>query len=151
VPGRTLAGKAVVPLLGCLLLVTGCSATPAAAPRSVASLPITGDTLHEVTLPPKSVSVRSGSEFSVLVDTTDGPLEWRLTTAASPAVVQGKGQAPVGSCPQQQVGCRVPERYTFLARARGTTTMVWTEYSECPQQTGRTCAAVTQAIRVVVT
>jgi hypothetical protein len=138
-------------MLGCLLLVSGCSATPAAVPRAVASLPITGDTSHEVTLPPKSASVRLGSEFSVLVDTTDGPLEWRLTTAGSPAVVQGKGQAPVGSCPQQQVGCRVPERYTFLARARGTTTMVWTEYSACPQQASGTCAAAMQVIRMVVT
>jgi hypothetical protein len=36
------AGKVVVPLLGCLLLVAGCSPTPAAAPRGVATLPITG-------------------------------------------------------------------------------------------------------------
>jgi hypothetical protein len=115
----------------------------------VATLSIRSYTLHDVTLPQKSASERSGSEFSVVVDTSDGPFEWRLTSAGSAAVVQGKGQAPIGSCPQQQVGCRVPDRYTFLARSPGTTTMVWTEYYFCTQGDS-TCAAFTQAIQIVV-
>jgi hypothetical protein len=145
---KYLARLAVAPLLGGLLLVAGCGAT-AAAPRSIATLPIRLYPLRDMTLPQKSASVRSGSEFSVVVDTSDGPLAWRLTTAGSPAIVQGKGQTSIGSCPEQQVGCRVPERYTFLARAPGRTTMVWTEDFFCTQGDS-TCPAATQVIRVVV-
>ncbi len=46
----------------------------------------------------------------------------------------------------------VPQRYTFLAKAAGTTTMVWTEYAlGCGGQAGHRCVGVIQPIRVTVT
>lgn len=146
--------KASLAVLGCLLLAAGCSGASPAAPRQVASLQVTdGYPLHPVTLKPKLARVPAGSEFSVTVGTTDGPEAWELTTAGHPAIVEKQGSAPVGSCGSQpRAGCTVPRRYTFLARAAGTTTMVWTEYAlGCAGQPAHRCPAVIQPVQVTVT
>jgi hypothetical protein len=142
-------------VIGCLLLAAACgSASPTAPSHAAASLPLTGGVpLHPVTFKPKLVSVAAGSEFSVVVDRTDGPEEWELTAKGEPAIIQGQGSAQIGSCGSPpKAGCALPEQYTFLAKARGTTTMVWTEYAlVCPSQPARACPAVTQPIEVTVT
>jgi hypothetical protein len=150
--------KASLAVLGCLLyaalLAAGCSGTSPAAPRQVASLRVTnGYPLHPVTLEPKQARVPAGSKFSVTVGTTDGPEAWELTSVGHPAIVEKQGSAPVGSCGSPpKAGCTVPRRYTFLAKAAGTTTMVWTEYAlGCAGQPGHRCAAVIQPIKVTVT
>ena len=146
--------KVSLAVLGCLLLTAGCVGAPSAAPRQVASLQVTnGYPLHPVTLKAKLARVPAGSEFSVTVDTTDGPEAWELTTTGRPAIVEKQGSAPTGSCGSPPAaGCTVPQRYTFLAQARGTTTMVWTEYAlACPGQPGHRCPAVIQPIQVTVT
>lgn len=146
--------KASLAVLGCLLLAAGCGGASPAAPRQVASLPVTnGYPLHPVTLKPKLARVPAGSKFSVTVGTTDGPEAWELTTAGQPAIVEKQGSAPVGSCGSPpRAGCTPPQRYTFLAKARGTTTMVWTEYAlGCSSQPARRCPAVIQPIEVTVT
>jgi hypothetical protein len=120
----------------------------------VASLKVTsGYPQHPVTLTPKLARVTAGSQFSITVGTTDGPEAWELTSAGHPAIVEKQGSAPVGSCGSPpKAGCTVPRRYTFLAKAAGTTTMVWTEYAVgCSGQAARRCAAVIQPIRVTVT
>jgi hypothetical protein len=146
--------KVSLAVLGGLLLVAGCSGASPAAPRQIASLQVTsGYPLHPVTLQPKLARVPAGSKFSVTVDTTDGPEAWELTTVGHPAIVQKQASAPVGSCGSPpKAGCTVPQRYTFLARAPGTTTMVWTEYAlGCAGQPGHRCPAVIQPIKVTVT
>ena len=150
--------KASLAAAGCLLLAAGllaagCSAAPA-APREVATLHVTdGVPLHPVTLEPKTARVPAGSTFSVVVDTSDGPEAWKLTTVGRPAIVEKRGSAPVGSCGSPpKAGCTVPRRYTFLAKAPGTATMVWTEYAlGCGGQAGHRCAGVIQPIKVTVT
>lgn len=146
--------KASLAVLGCLLLAAGCGGASPGAPRQVASLQVTsGYPLHPVTLKPKLAHVPAGSRFSVMVGTTDGPEAWALTTAGQPGVVGEQGSAPVGSCGSPpRAGCTLPQRYIFLAKARGTTTMVWTEYAfGCPSQPARRCPAVIQPIQVTVT
>jgi hypothetical protein len=150
--------KAGAAVLGCLLsaalLAAGCSSTAPAAPREVATLHVTdGVPLHPVTLKAKTARVPAGSTFSVTVDTSDGPQAWELTSVGHPAVVEKRGSAAVGSCGSPpKAGCTVPRRYTFLAKAAGTSTMVWTEYAlGCAGQAGRRCAAVIQRIAVTVT
>lgn len=146
--------KAGLAVLGCLFLAAGCAGASAPAPRQVASLQLTnGYPLHPVTLKPKLVRVPAGSEFSVTVGTSDGPEAWELTTAGRPAIVERRGSAPVGSCGSPpRTGCAVPQRYTFLAKGQGTTTMIWTEYAfGCPAQPVRRCPAVIQPIAVTVT
>jgi hypothetical protein len=153
--------RASLAVLGCLLLAvaatgaTGCSSSAApAAPREVATLHVTnGYPQHPVTLDPKTARVPKGSTFSVTVDTSDGPVAWELTSVGHPAIVQKQGSAPVGSCGSPpKAGCTVPRRYTFLAKAPGTTTIVWTEYAlGCAGQAGHRCAAVIQPITVTVT
>ncbi len=108
--------------------------------------------MHPVTLKPKTARVPAGSTFSVIVDTSDGPEAWKLTTVGRSAIVEKRGSAPDGSCASGIAGCTVPQRYTFLAKAAGTTTMVWTEYAlGCGGQTGHRCVGVIQPIRVTVT
>jgi hypothetical protein len=146
--------KASLAVLGCLVLATACGGASPAAARQVASLQITsGYPLHAVTLTPKLARVPAGSEFSIIVDTTDGPMKWELTTAGLPAIVETKGSTPAGSCGSPpRAGCALPQRYTFLAKAQGTTTMVWTEYAlACPGQPASGCRAVIQPIQVTVT
>jgi len=146
--------KASLAVLGCLLLAAGCSSAAPAAPRAVATLQISdGVPLHPVTMKPKLARVAAGSTFSVTVDTSDGPEAWELTTVGRPAIVEKQGSAPVGSCGSPpNPGCTVPRRYTFLAKAAGTSTMVWTEYAVgCSGQAGQRCAAVIQPIKVTVT
>jgi hypothetical protein len=138
--------------LGCPLMLAACAAA-SPAPPTVASLPITAYSLHTVSLKPKLARVRAGSEFSVVANATDGPMRWELSTAGLGAIVEAKGSAPVGSCGSPPAaGCALPQRYTFLARARGTTTMVWTEYAlACPGEPPGGCKAVIQPIRLTVT
>jgi hypothetical protein len=151
--------KASLAVLGCLLpaaalVAAGCSSASPATPREVASLKVTsGYPQHPVTLKPKLARVPAGSKFSVTVGTTDGPEAWELTSVGQPAIVEKQGIAPVGSCGSPaKAGCTVPRRYTFLAKAAGTTTMVWTEYAVgCSGQAGQRCAAVIQPIKVTVT
>jgi hypothetical protein len=146
--------KAGLAVLGCLFLAAGCGGASPAAPRQIASLQLTnGYPLHPVTLKPELARVPAGSEFSVIVGTSDGPETWVLTTAGRPAIVERRGSAPVGSCGSPpRAGCAVPQRYTFLAKDQGTTTMVWTEYAlGCPAQPARRCPAVIQPIAVTVT
>lgn len=146
--------KASLAVVGCLLLPAGCAGASSAAPQQVAVLQVTnGCSLHPVTFKPKLARVPAGSEFSVTVGTTDGPEAWELTTAGQPAILGKRGSAPAGSCGSPpRAGCTVPQRYTFLARARGTATMVWTEYAPvCPGQLGHRCPAVIQPILVTVT
>jgi len=150
--------KASLAAAGCLLaaglLAAGCSSAAPAAPRAIATLQVTdGVPLHPVTLEAKTARVPAGSTFSVVVDTSDGPEAWKLTTVGRPAIVEKRGSAPVGSCGSPpKAGCTVPRRYTFLAKAAGTTTMVWTEYAlGCSGQPGPRCAAVIQPITVTVT
>jgi hypothetical protein len=147
------AGLSGLALLGCLLLAAGCSSASPAAPRAVATLHISdGIPMHPVTLKPKLARVAAGSTFSVIVDTSDGPEAWKLTTVGRPAIVGKRGSAAVGSCGSGIAGCTVPQRYTFLAKAAGTTTMVWTEYAlGCGGQAGHRCVGVIQPIRVTVT
>jgi hypothetical protein len=150
--------KAGLAVLGCLmltagLLAAGCSSA-APAPRAVATLRVTdGVPMHPVILKPKLARVAAGTTFSVIVGTSDGPEAWKLTTAGRPAIVENRGSAPVGSCGSPpKAGCTVPQRYTFLAKAAGTTTMVWTEYAlGCGGQAGHRCAGVIQPIKVTVT
>jgi len=149
-----LRAAAFAAALPAALLAAGCSSTSPAAPRAVASLRVTnGYPLHPVTLQPKLARVPAGSTFSVTVGTSDGPEAWELTSAGHPAIVAKQGSAPVGSCGSPpKAGCTVPRRYTFLAKAAGTTTMVWTEYAAgCPGQPAHRCAAVIQPIKVTVT
>jgi hypothetical protein len=146
--------KASLAVLGCLLMAAGCSSAAPAAPRAVATLHVTdGVPLHPVTLKPKTARVSAGSTFSVIVDTSDGPEAWKLTTVGRAAIVEKRGSAPGGSCGSPpKAGCTVPQRYTFLAKAAGTTTMVWTEYAlGCGGQASRRCAGVIQPIKVTVT
>lgn len=144
--------KAGFAVIGCLLMTVACGGT-SPPPPVVASLPITGYPLHPVTLMPKLARVAPGHAFSVIADATDGPMAWRLTSAGLPAIVKANGSAPIGSCgTPPKAGCALPVRYIFLARARGTTTIVWTEYAlACPGQPARACAAVIQPVRVTVT
>jgi hypothetical protein len=147
-------GKASLAVLGCLLLAAGCGGATSAAPRQVASLQVTnGYPLHPVTLKPKLARIPAGSKFAVTVATTDGPEAWKLTSLGRQGIVEKQGSAPVGSCGSPaRAGCTVPQRYTFLAKARGTTTMVWTEYAlACPSRPARGCPAVIQPIQVTVT
>jgi hypothetical protein len=140
---------------GCLLaaLATTACAGPSQAPHPVATLQITGGVpVHLTTLRPILARVSVGQKFSVIVNTTDGPLEWRLTRTGQPAIVQGQGNAVIGSCGSPPaVGCREPDQYTFVARAKGATTMEWTEYGLCSGQPARTCPAVIQPVQVTVT
>ena len=108
--------------------------------------------MQPVTLKPKLARAAAGSTFSVIVDTSDGPEAWKLTTVGRPAIVEQRGSAAAGSCGSDIAGCTVPQRYTFLAKAAGTTTMVWTEYAlGCGGQAGHRCVGVIQPIRVTVT
>ncbi len=144
--------KAGLVILGCVVTVAACGGS-SPPPATVASLPIMGYSLHTVTLKPKLARVAAGHEFSVVADATDGPMVWRLTSAGLPAIVEAKGSSPVGSCGNPpKTGCALPVRYTFLARARGNTTILWTEYAiGCPGQPARACPAVIQPVRVIVT
>jgi hypothetical protein len=146
--------RASLVLLGCLLLVAGCGGgSSAAAPRAVATLHVTdGVPMHLATFKTKTARVPAGSTFSITVGTSDGPEAWVLTTVGHPAIVEKRGSSPVGSCGSPpKAGCTVPRRYTFLAKAAGTTTMVWTEYALGCGQAGHRCPAVIQPIRVTVT
>lgn len=148
--------KAGVAAAGCLLLVlaAGCGGSSPAAPLQVATLHVTnGSPQHPVTLNAKTARVAAGSKFSVTVDTSDGPEAWDLTTVGHPGVVEKQGSAPVGSCGSPpKAGCTVPQRYTFVAKAAGTATMVWVEYAlGCSGQPGERCPAVIQPIKVTVT
>jgi len=144
--------KALLAALACLVMLAACAGAPAPAP-AVASLPITGYALHAVTVKPKLARVAAGDEFSVVAEATDGPMVWRLTSSGLPAIVKANGSAPIGSCGNPpKAGCALPVRYIFLARAPGTTTIVWTEYAlDCPGQPGHSCPAVIQPVRVTVT
>jgi hypothetical protein len=144
--------KAGLAVIGCLLMTVACGRT-SPPPPVVASLPITGYPLHTVNLKPKLARVAPGQLFSVIADATDGPVAWRLTSAGLPAIVEANGSAPIGSCgTPPKTGCALPVRYTFRARARGSTTIVWTEYAPaCPGQPARACPAVIQPIRISVT
>ena len=147
------AGLSGLAVLGCLLLAAGCSSAAPAAPRAVATLHISdGIPMHPVTLKPKLARVAAGSTFSVIADTSDGPEAWKLTTVGRPGIVEKRGSAAAGSCGSGIAGCTVPQRYTFLAKAAGTTTMVWTEYAlGCGGQAGHRCVGVIQPLRVTVT
>jgi hypothetical protein len=150
--------KASFAVLGCLLaggfLAAGCSSAPPAAPREVATLHVTdGVPMHPATLQAKTARVPAGNTFSVIVDTSDGPEAWELTNVGHPAIVEKQGIASVGSCGSPpKAGCTVPRRYTFLAKAAGTTTMVWTEYAlGCGGRAGHRCVGVIQPIKITVT
>lgn len=75
--------KAGLVILGCVVTVAACGGS-SPPPATVASLPIMGYSLHTVTLKPKLARVAAGHEFSVVADATDGPMVWRLTSAACP-------------------------------------------------------------------
>jgi hypothetical protein len=72
------------------------------------------------------VTVAAGQRLSVEVDTSDGPAWWSQTGAKPDAsIVKVVGDYNIGSCPANQVGCRVPYYHTLLARGPGTATMTW--------------------------
>jgi hypothetical protein len=81
-----------------------------------------------------AVTVGVGKRFSVKVDTSDGPFFWsQQGPAADPRVMKFVGDFNQGSCPQAEVGCRVPYFHTLLARGRGTATMTWKYHNlGCP-------------------
>jgi hypothetical protein len=80
------------------------------------------------------VTVPAGRRFAVKVDTSDGPFFWSITgSPPDTRVVRFVGNFNQGSCPADQVGCRVPYFHTMLARGPGTTTMTW-RYHDLPCQ-----------------
>lgn len=75
------------------------------------------------------VTVARGTRFSVLVDTSDGPIDWSQTSAPNPHLLRLAGNFDDGSCAAGLAGCRVPYFHTLIARAPGATTMSW-KYNE---------------------
>lgn len=161
--GHGLAGPARGHRLRGALLAAGaamlaaCTATASPpAPRPVASLGIGNlpPAAHLVTLPARQARVRAEQRFAVVVATSDGPYAWILSAAGAPRVVARAGTGPAGSCPGDEPGCAPPQRYTFRARAAGTTMITFTLYSlRCglhPQPSQASCRLDIQDIRLTV-
>jgi len=95
------------------------------------------------------VAVARGTRFSVLVDTSDGPIDWSQTGVPSPRLLRLAGNFDDGSCAAGLVGCRVPYFHTLIAQARGATTMSWKyndlrcEASPAPVTGTRPCPKLT--------
>ena len=135
-------------------LVTRSSAAP---PVATINIPIsdTGSESGSVSdLPDSSVSLKPGQTFQVEVGQSDGPISWQLTTAPDSHVVTQTAQGSVGSCPQGNVGCRVPALYTYTAENAGSTELVWQEkLYDCGSSgsgTPQPCVGYQKTVRVSV-
>jgi hypothetical protein len=148
---RTRELLAALAVLGLATGLTACGAshTTAAVPKTVVKL---SNDVASGTLPTTTVTLGTGQSFAVERLVSPLPKQWKQTSAGDPGVL-AKGASVVASpCPKEQAGCATPTDAVYTAKARGTTTVVWTfaPVTRCAPATSSACARVTKTIRVIV-
>jgi hypothetical protein len=107
------------------VLLSGCGGSPAAVgPTRVVVLALGFNSALPNTT--DKVTLTQGQTLAVQYEHTDSPGYWSQTSAGNGAVLGKAGTTTTSHCATDAVGCGSTMRQIYLARAKGSSTIVWT-------------------------
>jgi hypothetical protein len=115
---------ALMALAGMLLSGCGGGSATAAGPARVVALALGFNSALPNTT--DKVTLAQGQTLAVQYEHTDSPGYWSQTSAGNGAVLGKTGTTTAGHCANGAVGCSSTMRQIYVARAKGSSTIVWT-------------------------